>query len=85
VRWLLLAAELPAKTDGHRAAQALGVPDWKAQRILENARRFSRAELRHAAHGLADIDVAVKTGAHAPTVLEEWLLTLTAPPSRKRF
>ena len=76
VRRLLVARELPPKVDGRGAAQKLGVPDWKAQKIVANARRFSLSELRRAAHRLADLDVAVKRGRDAPALLEEWLLDL---------
>jgi DNA polymerase-3 subunit delta len=81
IRRLLLARDLDAKTESHRAAPKLGVPDWKAAKILANARRFTGRELRRAAGRLADLDVAVKRGADAPTLLEEWVIATAAPRS----
>ncbi|MGH7899208.1 MAG: DNA polymerase III subunit delta [Candidatus Binatia bacterium] len=80
VRRLLLAREAPRGAD---LVQRLGVPDWKAKKIEESAKRFAVPRLKRAIDELADIDVASKTGRGEPVAaLEDWLLVLCAPSGR---
>lgn len=73
VRRLLIARE----ASGQNLARLLEVHPYRAEKIAEAARRFSSARLRRAIEGLADIDVASKTGrGDAQAALEAWLIEL---------
>jgi DNA polymerase-3 subunit delta len=77
LRRLQLARGVPPGTDARGAAEMVGTSPGRAERLVQNARRFPVAVLRDAVGRLADIDVASKTGRGDPgTALEEWIVAL---------
>lgn len=86
MRRLLHAAELGDSMlrQHFELASALGVPPFLARKIAEQARRFSRRELRRALHRLAETDLELK-GSKRPDelIMEEMVLALClgSPPA----
>lgn len=59
--------------------RALGVPDWQAKKLAQQAGRFSASELTDALRGLAQAEYEMKTSqAAARLVLERWVVSVCA-------
>jgi DNA polymerase-3 subunit delta len=78
VKRLLVAHQV---TGGRRAlAQALGMPDWRAERIGKQARSYREDELVRALTLLADADVEMKGGDLPPEIaLERAVIQILQP------
>lgn len=50
-----------------------GLPDWRARKLLEQARRFTADELARALRSAADVERAMKSGEDERVVFETWL------------
>ncbi len=55
--------------------QSLGVPDFVAKKLFDQARRFNMSALEHVYHKLLEIDAAAKTGRMPLDVSMEMLIT----------
>jgi DNA polymerase III delta subunit len=75
---ILAGAELVAQGRGvDEAERALGVNFYQRRAFQRGVRAYRPRELRRALIGLADLDLAIKTGAgHGRSLLEQWLLRL---------
>ncbi len=84
-RRLLAASALGPRVNKFEAARHLGMPPDAAERAIEQARRFSRAQLLAGMAALADADSALKSGIANPRAAMEFLITqLAASPSGTR-
>ncbi len=55
----------------------LGMPDWQARKVAQQARRFDEGELVNALRGLAAAEHAMKTGrGDSRLVLERWVVSV---------
>jgi DNA polymerase-3 subunit delta len=79
-----------ARSAGEKGSQALrdalGLPEWRAERLLRQARSYREEELISALSSLAGADVDIKSGDIPPEVaLERALVSIVgAPESRPR-
>jgi DNA polymerase III subunit delta len=74
IRRLLIAREASPRSD---LARLLEIHPFRAKKIAEAANRFSRLRLRRAVNGLAEVDLASKTGrGDAQAALEHWLIAV---------
>ena len=75
---ILAGAELLAQGRGvDEAERALGLNPYQRRAFQRGVRAYRPRELRRAFIGLADLDVAIKTGAgDGRALLEQWLLRL---------
>lgn len=80
VRSLLAArALLDRGTPTGGLMRELGMPDWQARKVAQQAQRFEAAELVSALLGLASAEYEMKTGRGDPRlVLERWLVSACA-------
>lgn len=77
LRRLSIARESPPQAD---LARLLEIHPFRAKKIAQAARRFPKPLLRRALDGLAEVDLASKTGrGDARAALEHWLITVCAP------
>jgi len=61
----------------NEVARGVGMADWQARSAIEQARRFSAAELSRALRGAATLDARIKTGQGDPrTLFEVWVVEL---------
>jgi DNA polymerase III subunit delta len=75
----LLAARALLDRGAHSGglARELGMPDWQAKRVAQQAARFDALDLIDALRGLAAADFEMKTSrADARLVLERWVVSL---------
>jgi DNA polymerase III subunit delta len=78
VRSLLAARALIARgVNAGGMGRDLGMPDWQARKVAQQAGRFDTAELTSALRGLAEAEHKMKTSqADARLVLERWVVSL---------
>lgn len=77
VRSLLAARALLDRGQRGALGRELGMPDWQAKKVAQQAQRFTTAELVDALRGLADAEYQMKTSrADARLVLERWMVSL---------
>lgn len=76
VRTLVSARALLDRGAGQAAVQReVGMADWQARQAIEQARRFTPAELAHALGTLAEVERKLKSGDGEPRVVfEMWLM-----------
>lgn len=77
-RKLIEASELPQGTSGYQASRVLGMPPERAAAVLQQSRRFRRAELLDAIGELSEADNRLKSGIPDSRALMEFLLTRLA-------
>jgi DNA polymerase III subunit delta len=77
-RKLIEASEMPQGTNGYQASRVLGMPPDRAATVLQQSRRFRRAELLDAIRELSEADNRLKSGIHDSRALMEFLVTRLA-------
>lgn len=74
IRELMCAQSLNARGEGGALAKTLGVADWRVKNHRTQARRFTPAELRRALATARDAEQAMKSGADADQVFQDWVV-----------
>lgn len=80
VRQLISAKALMERGGTGNLARDLGLQDWQARRLAQEAARFHERELSAALRGAADAEARMKTSrGDAGLVLERWIIGVCAP------
>jgi DNA polymerase III delta subunit len=81
----MLVARSAADGGSRAVRDALGVPEWRAERLLRQARSYREEELIAALSALAGADVDMKSGDFpAEVVLERAVLSIVGVPEGPR-
>ncbi len=86
IRQLMGARSLLDRGEGPSVlARELGVQEWQAKRLAQDAGRFSESELVDALRGAAEAEARMKTSrGDAGLVLEQWVLKVCGPDAPAR-
>ena len=81
----MIVARSAAEGGTQAVRDALGLPEWRAERLLRQARSYREEELISALSALAGADVDIKSGEVAPEVaLERALISIVGAPESQR-
>jgi len=81
----MVVARSAAEGGADSVRDALGVPGWRAERLLRQARSYREEELIAALSALAGADVDIKSGDAPPEVaLERAVVTIVGLPEARR-
>lgn len=86
MRQLMAAKSLLERGEGISVlARELGVQEWQARRLAQDAGKFSESELVDALRGAAEVEARMKTSrGDAGLVLERWVLKVCGPDAPAR-
>lgn len=83
IRQMLTAHALSSRGQSGASALAkqLKMPDWKARKVLDAARKWRGAELRAALSSARDCEQGMKSGLDAQGAFLDWVVSTAAKPA----